>query len=99
MTDKTVNILVGDAQLHRLKAESYKLCFAKKVGNAYNVVWQAYDEYLADNSFSWTPIYQAFITNTFKEGLTVKVQSKPVTITLGQQATIDTAGAIGTTST
>lgn len=97
---KTVDILIDLEDLKTLKASSYKLCFAKKVGNeAYNVVWQSYGDYLANNEFSWTPSYQLFGSNTFVSNLTVKVATNKVDIGLGEQSTLDPAGVLSPPST
>jgi hypothetical protein len=71
------------------------LCFAKKVGdNAYNVVWQAYGKYLSSNSFSWTPQYQLFGSNTFESNLTVITSTNIVNIGLGETSTLNSAGLL-----
>ncbi|WP_255515530.1 hypothetical protein [Flavobacterium sp. ZT3R18] len=93
-TTKVVNILIDSADLQTLKDAHYMLCFAKKVGDTYNVVWQAYAEYLGNNEFSWTPQYQLFGTNTFKDAVTVKGSTNIVSIGLGEQSTLNTAGVL-----
>ena len=99
MTSKTVNIQIDSAEHENLRSGNYKLCFAKKVGNTYDVVWQAYDQYPAGNNFSWTPVYQIFATNQFSAGVTVTVDTNAVNIALGEQASIDPTGFIGDAST
>ena len=99
MTSKTVNIQIDSGELENLRNGNYKLCFAKKVGNTYDVVWLAYDQYLAGNNFSWTPIYQIFATNKFSAGVKVTVETNAVNIVPGEQASIDSAGFIGQAST
>ncbi|WP_194788843.1 hypothetical protein [Pseudomonas sp. UFMG81] len=97
---KQVTIKVATSDLQFLKANNYKLCFAKKVGDAaYNVVWQSYDKFLVTNTFSWTPQYQLFGTNRFEDNVTVDASTNIVTIGLGQQATLDKAGVLGAPST
>lgn len=94
---KSVTIKISDAELANLKGNDYMLCFAKKVGdNAYNVVWQAYDKYLANNVFSWTPLYQLFGTNTFQTNITVTASTNVVTIGLGESSTLDANGTLST---
>ena len=98
-TQKVVNIEISTDMLSTLKTNNYKLCFAKKIGDeAYNVVWQSYSAYLADNVFSWTPQFQIFGTNTFADDVTVKVSTTLQTIGLGQQVTMDPSGVISSAS-
>lgn len=97
---KTVNIQIAPGDLETLKAGHFKLCFAKKVAEGtYNVVWQSYDKYLQNDTFSWTPEYQLFGTNTFEANVTVTVATNSVTIELGEQCVLDAAGELGDPST
>ncbi len=99
-TQKLVTIEIGLDDLKNLKASNYKLCFAKKIGDEdYNVVWQAYTEYLSNNSFSWTPQYQLFGSNTFQADLTVRVSTNIVSMGLGETSILDSAGILGAPST
>lgn len=92
---KTVTIEIAPGDLTLLKKSGYKLCFAKKVGTAdYNVVWQSYVAYLSNNEFSWTPLYQMFASNVFKENIQVKVSTNIVNIGLGQTSTLDEHGLL-----
>jgi hypothetical protein len=94
--NKTVDIEIAPEDLPGLKGSKYKLCFAKKVGNAaYNVVWQSYKLYLSSNSFSWTPQFQLFGSNTFVGDITVKVSTNVETIGLGQTCKLDSTGLLG----
>ncbi|WP_322616484.1 hypothetical protein [Pseudomonas sp. BIC9C] len=94
-SQKTVTIEIAAGDLTLLKKSGYKLCFAKKVGDAdYNVVWQSYDAYLSNNEFSWTPQYQLFASNVFKENVQVKVSTNIVNIGLGQTSTLDESGLL-----
>lgn len=93
--EKNVCVELDDQALKILKDNNYKLCFAKKVGDAdFNVVWQSYDAYENFNDFSWVPLYQIFVTKTFKESVVVKVSSKQVKIGLGEQVTRDKNGVL-----
>jgi hypothetical protein len=96
---KSVKILVDPSDLASLKENKYRLCFAKKVNNTYNVVWQSYTDFIHQNSFSWTPVYQLFGTNTFQDNVTVDVETNAVSILLGQGATLDQDGNLGPAST
>lgn len=98
-TQKTVNITITSDDLTFLKDNQYRLCFAKKVNNTFDVVWQSYQEYLDNNSFLWTPVYQLFGSNEFAGDVLVKVQTNTVNIDLNQQATLDKEGVIGPAST
>jgi len=97
---KTVDIGIGKKDFATLKQARYNLCFAKKVGDAaYNVVWRASFEYLEDNEFSWTPIYQIFGTNRYQDGIAVKASTKKIAIGLGEIITLDKYGQFGSPST
>lgn len=92
---KSVSVSIDSDKLIELKQGDYKLCFAKKVGEAdYNVVWQSYLDYLEENSFSWIPVYSVFGSNMFKDSVTVKINCKPVSIKLGEQTTLNQAGVL-----
>lgn len=91
---KTVLIKVAVEDLEKLKDSQYKLCFAKKVNGTYNVIWQSSSDYLENNTFSWTPSYMLFGTNTFQHGVTVDVRTNTVAVGLGQTAVQDAAGHI-----
>ncbi len=97
-TQKTVNITIASADLETLKDNAYLLCFAKKVVNAFDVVWQSYRDYLYSNTFQWTPVYQLFGSELFESQATVRVSTNSVNIGLGQQATLDKAGVLGAAS-
>jgi hypothetical protein len=98
-SEKSVTIEVAPGDLEALKKAGYRLCFAKKVGNAaYNVVWQSYSQYLVTNDFGWTPQYQLFGTNRFSDGIRVKVSTNLVSIGLGQQSTLNNFGLLGPAS-
>jgi hypothetical protein len=92
---KQVQIQIAPADYELLKAANYMMCFARKVNDTYDVVWQAYGEYLTTNSFAWPPNYQLFATLSFNAGSVVNVETNTVDIGLGQQATLDLAGVIG----
>lgn len=91
-SEKSVTILLGQKELSLLKSSKYKLCFAKKVGDTFNVVWQSYKDYLGNNTFSWTPAFELFGQNTFQNGIQVRAQTNLVGIGLGQTCTLDPAG-------
>lgn len=92
---KTVNIILDATTLKELKSSDYKLCFAKKVGEFdYNVVWQSYDDYLENNSFSWVPMYAVFGSNKFQPAVPVQVSCDPVAIQIGQMTTLDAYGVL-----
>ena len=98
-TQKTVNINIASQDLETLKDNQYRLCFAKMVNHTFDVVWQSYTEYLDQNRFQWTPVYQLFGSNEFDSDVTVNVQTNLVNIELNQQATLDAAGVLGAAST
>ena len=97
-TQKTVLIEIAQGDLETLKNSQYKLCFAKKVGDTFNVVWQSYVDYLVSNEFKWTPMYQLFGTNTFQSDITVTATTNIVDIGLGEQSTLNSAGNLSPAS-
>ncbi|MDN7177150.1 hypothetical protein M0D69_03815 [Caballeronia sp. SEWSISQ10-4 2] len=93
---KIVRIEIALEDLKTLKTAKYKLCFAKKVAEGdYNVVWQSSDLYLATNTFSWTPQYQLFGSNTFQSNIQVDVSTNIVDIGLGETSVLDSNGILG----
>ena len=89
---KAVTVEVTESALHQLKQNQYSLCFAKKVGDTFNVVWSSSNEYLTTNQFSWQPQYQLFGTNTFNTTITVKATTNIVAIGLGETSVLDADG-------
>lgn len=99
-SSKEVTIKITEEDLRVLKSSDYKLCFAKKVADAaYNVVWQSYSKYLSNNQFSWTPQYQLFGSNTFKDEVQVKVTTNVVSIGLGEESILDADGILNAPKT
>lgn len=99
-TEKKVSIDIDINDFNNLKNNKYSLCFAKKVGDEdYNVVWNAETCFLQKGSFSWTPQYQIFATNTFKESVKVTTQTDIITIGLGEQTTMSENGVLSSAST
>jgi hypothetical protein len=91
--EKTVRIEIAAPDKKLLMDQGYRLCFAKKVGDAqYNVVWQSYTEYLAGNTFKWVPMYQIFGINEFKDAVQVSTDTNVVDIGLGETTTLDKYG-------
>ena len=93
-TEKTVNITIASDDLTKLKKADYRLCFAKKINDTYNVVWESRptQQYLVNNTFSWTPQYQIFGSKVFEDTVKVEVSTNQVDIGLGQQVTMDKVG-------
>lgn len=97
---KSVTIELSNSALAEMKNNNYRLCFAKKVAEGdYNVVWQSYDKYLANNTFTWTPQFQLFGTNTFQAKVEVHVDTNFQTIGLGETCILDSDGNLGAAST
>jgi hypothetical protein len=59
-------------------------------------VWHAFPVDSSGFQISWVPDYQLFATNSFVAGAVVAVETNVVQISLGQQATLDAAGVLGT---
>jgi hypothetical protein len=90
---KAITIQIAPDDLETLKGSKYKLCFAKKVkGAKYNVVWQSYGNYLANNQFSWTPEYQIFGSNQFQNKNQVQVSTNLLAIEMGEKIILDSDG-------
>ena len=97
--EKMVDIRIAPSDFETMKDNQYSLCFAKKVGNTFNVVWQSTFKYLRNNSFLWVPTYQLFGTNKFEIDVTVVVKTDQVNIGLGEQSTLSQNGSLGPAST
>lgn len=97
-SQKNVIVQIAPGDLVTLKQGGYNLCFAKKVGSTFNVVWQSFDntQYLSTNQIYWTPQYQIFGTNKFADSVTVVEDTNGVDILLSQQATLDQYGFMNT---
>jgi len=94
-SSKVVNVKVASEDLAELKSANYKMCFAKKVGdNEYNVVWQSYHDYLTNGSFSWTPQFQMFGSNSFVSNVQVQMSTDPQVIGLGETCILDANGIL-----
>lgn len=99
-TQKSVIIQIAPDDFTTLKTSKYRLCFAKKVGdNDYNVVWQSYSKYLSNNTFSWTPQYELFGSNSFQDSVKVDVSTNVESIGLGETSILDVNGLLGAAST
>lgn len=92
---KLVTIQIASGDLEVLKADGYILCFARCVEDSYDVIWQSYANYLANNPFSWSALYQLFGANAFSVGAPAGARTNAVDIAPGQQATLDHAGVLG----
>lgn len=56
-------------------------------------------KYLATNTFSWTPQYQLFGSNTFKDNIQVDVSTNIVDIGLNETSILDERGILGSPKT
>jgi hypothetical protein len=91
--EKTITVQIAQEDLKTLKESGYRLCFAKKVAAAeYNVVWQAYDNYLFQNQFSWVPEYQLFCSNSCVPGESVFAATNLVDIKIGMTSVLNEYG-------
>ncbi len=97
--ENKVNIRIASDDFETMKNNQYSLCFAKKVGDTFNVVWQSTFKYLKNNSFLWVPTYQLFGTNKFENDVTVIVKTDQINIGLGEQSTLSENGSLGPAST
>ena len=93
-TTKKLNIEIALRDLRRLKNTGYKLCFAKKVNNRFNVIWEASGNYLHKNEISWMPIYELFASDEFSGGKMVKVTTNIEKCALGQTCVLDKQGLL-----
>lgn len=100
---KTVTIQIADNDYAILKAggTAYNLCFARKVGDSFNVVWRSFDktQWLQNNMFSWTPAYQVFGSNEFAAAVNVSESTNMQNVLLGEQVVLDENGHLGSAST
>ncbi|SER75764.1 hypothetical protein SAMN05216188_11537 [Lentzea xinjiangensis] len=95
---KSIDIQIAPDDLKALKKSHYMLCFAKKVNDTYNVVWQSAEDYLVDNTFSWQPLYELFGSNDFKGNDWVHTATNKVPIGLGYEAVLSEEGLLGDAS-
>lgn len=94
-TEKSLTVKIDPAEQEKLKENGYCLCFAKKVGDFdYNVIWKSMDKFLANNIFSWVPLFQVFGTNTYKNGVKVVASTDVIDIGLGEKTTLDKNGIL-----
>lgn len=95
-SQKTISIELDKPTFDNMKNFGYKLCFAKKVGHAYNVVWSAKEDYLQSTDFSWTSHYSVFATMpaACQVGMVVKSHSHSEPIDLGQQVLMNQQGSL-----
>ena len=92
---KTISIQIAPADLTALQRAGYRLCVAKKIaGHDYNVAWNTWGDYFANNMFSWTPQYQLFASAHFQEGAAVDVTTNVVSIGLGETSLLDQDGML-----
>lgn len=91
---KAVDIQIADDDLTTLKQNGYQVCFAKKVNDTYNVVWQSAGDYLSDNTFSWQPLYELFGSNKFEGDTAVQVSTNKMPIGLGEQSVLKDTGLL-----
>lgn len=92
MCKKSIIVKLESESLEALKTAGYALCFAKKVNDEYDVVWQSSTKYLSKNTFSWKPKYAVFGTNTYETSVRVEADTNVVNAQLGEQCTLDVNG-------
>jgi hypothetical protein len=90
--ERTAIIDIDGTDLADLKANGYSLCFARRLGGGYNVVWRALDDYLHRTMLSWTPQYSLFGTSFVQAGSAVFPETNTQPISLGQQSVLDSNG-------
>ncbi|KAF9455894.1 hypothetical protein BDZ94DRAFT_1241923, partial [Collybia nuda] len=90
-TTYTLHIDLDDTELATLKSSGYSLCIAKKVNNAYNVVWQGIS-FLSKNTFEWTEDYAVFGQVDFTSGALVSEATNILPIALGESTELDVNG-------
>lgn len=91
---KEIRVEIATDDLTILKQSGYNLCFAKKVGDSFNVIWQASSNYLAVNQFSWTSQYELFGTNTYQNGVLVRSSTNTQACQLGESCTLNSVGVL-----
>lgn len=97
---KTVVIEIAEEDLRLLKRGSYRLCFSKRVqGQPFNVVWQAFDQYLTSNQLSWIHSFELFGSVLFLPYATVRISTNVVRIDTGEQSVLDADGLLAEPST
>lgn len=92
MSKKSIVVKLASESLKQLKDSGYSLCFARKVNDEYNVIWQSSKKYLANNTFLWEPKYAVFGTNTYQTSIQVEADTEVRSAELGQQCTLNENG-------
>jgi hypothetical protein len=90
--NKDINIEISAEDFRVLKDAGYSLCIAKKLGDSYNVVWNASLNYLMFNTFSYTPIYQLFGITFFQSNVTVRASTNLQHCGLGETCMLNENG-------
>ena len=95
LADKTINIQIDQNDLTQLKDGHYMLCFAKKIKNQnYNIIWQAYWDYMVNNQIHYYPQYAAFGSQYFENIAKVFISTNIVQIKSGEKTTVNNVGIL-----
>jgi len=90
---KTIIIQISQEDLEILKNGKYMLCIAMKIENHdYNVIWQAYQDYMINNQFMIYPRYAAFGSQYFTNNSEVFASTNTVDILQGETTTVEASG-------
>lgn len=97
---KKLTIKIEAPDRSGLLRSKYLLCIAKSIdGETYDIVWRAFDNYLENNIFSWTPDYTLLITNSFTDGEKPRSMTPSESIAVGQQTTLNNVGVFSSPKT
>jgi len=90
---KLIIIQISQEDLEILKNGKYMLCIAMKVEKqAYDVIWQAYQDYMINNQIMLYPRYAAFGSQYFRNNSKVFVSTNIEDIIQGEITTVEQSG-------
>jgi hypothetical protein len=98
MAEFSITVFIADDDRHTLLSNNYRLCFAESFNGSYTAVWQSYESFFQNSTFSWKNEYGIFIAPNFIEGAQMGFCNNPAAIALGQIITLDSFGSFGSAS-
>lgn len=94
-TIKNLNVEIDEEDLEFLREAGLELNIAIKVNDTFNVVWYSDSDYLGTNPYAWSQEFELFGSNDFQPGSKVEMITNSVSVELGEEATLDSAGVLG----
>lgn len=93
---KSVTVRISDQMIAVLLHSHYRLCIGKRIREDPDIrlVWQSWERFFPQNTFSWTDAYALSYTSYFVPGSSLALACTPVPVAPGEQATLDRFGCI-----